>query len=309
MDKDITYVLAVAECRSISRAADALYISQPSLSHYISGLEKRLMLPLFERTLNGVVLTAAGEAYVNYAKQIQALYCEMNDHMHRMREDSAAQVNVCMPISMNLDIMDIQNKFYRKYPESRLNITCVKSNTAYERVKAKACSFAAGPKPPEEMQLHFDSYLKNVLFLAVPHVYDLSGCVTAVSEIGYPALDLRKVSRLEVVLQAEKNNNRRRIDKIAAKYSLNLVPTMIVESTSSAIISAKQQLGCCFLGQSHRNHIRPGDPLTLYVIDAGDGQIEYSESGIISLPGKRFSPQERLAYQLVAEKLVKDRLI
>lgn len=309
MDKDIEYVMAVAKYRSISKAASALYISQPSLSHYITSLEKRLELTLFDRTLSGVVPTAAGEEYLRYAEQIQNMYREMNERMRLMKDEGMAQVDVCLPISMNLDIMDLQNKFYRKYPQCRLNITCAKSRVAYERVQSKACSFAAGPKPPEELQLHFDCYLKNVLFLVVPDIYDFSEYATELPGVDYPAIDLRKLSEIEVVLQAKTTNNRHRIEKIAAKYGLKLVPTMVVESTSSAIISAKQQLGCCFLGQSHRNHIRKDDPLTMYVIDAGNGEIEYSETGIFSLPGKRFSAQERMVYQLVAENLIKDRLI
>lgn len=38
--KDIMYVLTAAECKSISRAAEILYISQPALSRYISKLER-----------------------------------------------------------------------------------------------------------------------------------------------------------------------------------------------------------------------------------------------------------------------------
>ena len=40
--KSFTYVLAVAECKSISKAAELLYISQPSLSRFISSLEQEL---------------------------------------------------------------------------------------------------------------------------------------------------------------------------------------------------------------------------------------------------------------------------
>lgn len=53
MERDIDYVIAVAECRSISQAAEVLYISQPSLSRYLSNLENELGFSLFVRTING----------------------------------------------------------------------------------------------------------------------------------------------------------------------------------------------------------------------------------------------------------------
>ena len=49
MDRSIDYVIAVAECKSISQAAEMLYISQPSLSRYLSNLENELGVNLFVR--------------------------------------------------------------------------------------------------------------------------------------------------------------------------------------------------------------------------------------------------------------------
>lgn len=69
--KSFTYVLAVAECKSISKAAELLYISQPSLSRFISSLEQELGILLFERKSNGISLTEAGEIYVEYGKRNQ----------------------------------------------------------------------------------------------------------------------------------------------------------------------------------------------------------------------------------------------
>lgn len=67
MDKAIAYVLAIAEKKSITEAAKSLYISQPSLSRYLSSLEKQLGLNLFTRTVEGTELTEAGKLYVQYS--------------------------------------------------------------------------------------------------------------------------------------------------------------------------------------------------------------------------------------------------
>ena len=54
MDRSIDYVIAVAECKSISQAAEMLYISQPSLSRYLSNLENELGCRLFTRSKSGM---------------------------------------------------------------------------------------------------------------------------------------------------------------------------------------------------------------------------------------------------------------
>lgn len=67
--RQLEYFLAVAECGSFTRAAAALTIAQPSLSHAIGLLERELGAPLFERLGRGVRLTAAGQALLMPARR------------------------------------------------------------------------------------------------------------------------------------------------------------------------------------------------------------------------------------------------
>ena len=71
--QQIEYVLTLAEQRSFSKAAQKLYVSQPSLSQYIINLEKQIGTSLFDRSTSPVRLTTAGEAFVETARQIKAL--------------------------------------------------------------------------------------------------------------------------------------------------------------------------------------------------------------------------------------------
>jgi DNA-binding transcriptional LysR family regulator len=64
----LRYVLAVAEHESFSKAAEALFLSQPSLSVQVSKLERELGVELFERLARRVVLTSAGEAFLAHVK-------------------------------------------------------------------------------------------------------------------------------------------------------------------------------------------------------------------------------------------------
>lgn len=67
--RSIRYLLAVAELRSFTRAAEALYVSQPSLSQQIKQLEDALDVQLIDRSGRTMRLTDAGETYVRYAKR------------------------------------------------------------------------------------------------------------------------------------------------------------------------------------------------------------------------------------------------
>lgn len=67
--RSIRYLLAVAEHRSFTRAADALCVSQPTLSQQIKHLEKALGIQLLDRSARVIQLTGAGEVYLHHARR------------------------------------------------------------------------------------------------------------------------------------------------------------------------------------------------------------------------------------------------
>lgn len=86
--KQIDYFLKVVETASITKAADELYLSQPSLSHAIKELEKEMNITLFHRSSKGVTLTSEGEEFLLYARQISEQINLMN---RRYKDDEAPQ--------------------------------------------------------------------------------------------------------------------------------------------------------------------------------------------------------------------------
>lgn len=68
--RQILYFQKIAELKSMNKAADALYITQSSLSHSIKNLEEELGVTLFERTNKGVILTPAGVKFNQYCGNI-----------------------------------------------------------------------------------------------------------------------------------------------------------------------------------------------------------------------------------------------
>lgn len=67
--RHIRYLLAVAEHQNFTRAAEALHVSQPTLSQQIRQLEEQLGATLLDRSGRAVRTTAAGDAYIAYARR------------------------------------------------------------------------------------------------------------------------------------------------------------------------------------------------------------------------------------------------
>ena len=75
--RDFEYITAIAQYGSISKASEALFLSQPTLSKFLQRVEKEVGLPLFHRVGKKFVPTPAGEIYVARSKSILELEQQM----------------------------------------------------------------------------------------------------------------------------------------------------------------------------------------------------------------------------------------
>ena len=66
----LKYIVETAEAGTISRAAEKLYISQPSLTAAIRELEHEFGITIFQRSNKGILLTSEGEEFLGYARQV-----------------------------------------------------------------------------------------------------------------------------------------------------------------------------------------------------------------------------------------------
>ncbi len=83
-------LLAVAEYKNFTRAAEALSMTQPAVSHHIRLLEEEIGAQIFIRSKSGLKLTPQGEIIVKYARRQAALY----NKMHLELENAAKHISV-----------------------------------------------------------------------------------------------------------------------------------------------------------------------------------------------------------------------
>lgn len=81
--QQIRYILAIADSGSFNKAAETLYVSQPSLSEAVKELENELGILIFNRNSRGVTLTNDGMEYISYARQLFNQYEIMEERFTR----------------------------------------------------------------------------------------------------------------------------------------------------------------------------------------------------------------------------------
>lgn len=108
----------VAEAKSITRASDALHLSQPTVSLQLKRLESALGAPLFHRRGRGVSLTAEGEALLPYARRLLATHAEALRRLADMAELTAGRVILGCGLTHALTwLPPVLGVFARRFPK------------------------------------------------------------------------------------------------------------------------------------------------------------------------------------------------
>jgi len=115
----------VANLGNISKAADALYISQPAISKSISKLESGLNTKLFERTSKGVELTEEGIILYEHIKNAFDNINKGEDEIKRMHELGIGQLRIGVSTSLCKHILlDYLQEFINQNPHIKVTIDC-----------------------------------------------------------------------------------------------------------------------------------------------------------------------------------------
>lgn len=92
----LKYAVEVGKTKSISKAAENLYMGQPNLSRAIRELEESLGIVIFERTTKGITVTPDGEEFLQYAKRIIRQVDEIEE-IYRSARTKKQRFSACVP--------------------------------------------------------------------------------------------------------------------------------------------------------------------------------------------------------------------
>lgn len=119
--RDLQYVVAVAECGSFSRAAEACAITQPALSERIKRIESDLGVELFERNKRALRVTPVGERIVLKARRLLDDVVEIDEIVSSSHEPLCGPLRVGIIATLGPYLMPlVLPRLRRKYPNLEL---------------------------------------------------------------------------------------------------------------------------------------------------------------------------------------------
>lgn len=202
--RQLQYFLAVADTLHFSKAAESLFVTQPTLSHQLSELEAQIGAPMFDRTGGTVRLTQAGTIFREYAKRSIDAVEEGCTALAELGGLQRGDLRLGVTQSFIRRLMPpIIGEFRHRYPEIQLHVLDL-SASQIERQLAEGTihlGIAFAPATMEETEV--ETILQERLVLLVRRDHPLA----AASEVTW-----RQLAACPLVLLNRSYTTRQMID-------------------------------------------------------------------------------------------------
>ena len=174
--RDLTYLVALADHKHFGRAAEACFVSQPTLSTQIKKLEDELGVALVERAPRKVMLTPAGREIASRARQIVAEVEQMKEVARRSRDPEAGTVRLGLFPTLGPYLLPhVVSRIRTRFPRLELLLVEEKSSEILADLRSGKLDAGLLALPVHDDQLHTEFLFDEPFLLAVPESHPLAG--------------------------------------------------------------------------------------------------------------------------------------
>ena len=274
------YVYEVYKERSFTKAAQNLYISQPSLSARIKKIEEIIGEPLFDRSTTPLQLTEVGKVYIEAAEEITQIEQRVENYINDLAGLKTGNLAVgASTLFAAYVVPSLITQFNQKFPD--VHIQLIEGNTAEleEMLGSNALDFVIDNYHYDSILYNKELYCEENILLAVPKHFAVN------EELGmyqlsykniknknylnqkYPAVPLGRFADLPFIMLTQGNDTRTRGDRLCRNVGFK--PNIVLEfnQQSTAYMASSTQLGATFISDILVSQLPAFENLVYYKLD------------------------------------------
>lgn len=249
--REYSYFLAIVDNGSITKAAEALFISQPSLSIFLKKLEERMRFPLFSRVGSKLVLTTEGKVYADYARRIMTISKELDQYFFDLENLNRGSVRIGLTANRGSLVLAQLQMLKNRLPNIKIELIEDSSEHLEEQIADHSIDFALLNRPFRSVELDYIPLFEEEVVIGVPLCYEISDKLKTIPSSQYPWIDVAELMDYPFVL----NDSGQRLRQISDFLFLtkNLTPTVYMQTRSiyNVVTSITHQLAIGFLLDSY----------------------------------------------------------
>lgn len=206
---------AVGRLLSYTRAAEELFLSQPTVSMQIKKLETDIGLPLTEQIGKKISLTEAGASLYQSSKDILGTLERFEMQMDDQKGLRTGQLRIAVVTTANYFAPRLIGKFTQDYPGINIALEVGNREQILDRMSNNMDDLYLVGKPPESSELDFQPYLENPMVVVAPINHALAG---------RESISLAEIAEFPFIIREQGSGTRIVVEKLFAEagYSLNI---------------------------------------------------------------------------------------
>lgn len=274
------YVYEVYREKSFSKAAQNLYISQPSLSARIKKVEERVGFPLFDRSTSPLQLTEIGEVYMQAAEEIFQIEQRVENYINNLSTLKTGSLSLgASNLFAAYVLPPLITNFKQKFPDVQIQVSEGNTTQLEAMLGNNSLDFVIDNYHYDSTLYNKELYCSENILLAVPKHFsvheNLKKYQLSYESIknksylnkSYPAVPLKNFSSLPFIMLAPGNDTRIRGDRLCREAGFH--PHIILElnQQSTAYMAASTQLGATFISDILVSQLPSFENLVYYKLD------------------------------------------
>lgn len=241
--KQLESFVTIAKVKSFSKAADKLFLTQPTISNHIHNLEKELGTALFNRTNKNITLTNAGEILFKYAVSI----LNKRDHAFFSLNAYKGKIEGVLEIASSsipeqYYLTDIMCDFNHKYPDVKYSLMKYDTKKVIDKLNLGEIDFGIVGARKDGSQLDYIEIMDDEIVLVAP---------TSTFE-KLPSIQIKALADLPLIMREDGSGTRTVVEQAlkaagVGTGELNIVAE--IESTETIKRLVSKGLGLSFVSK------------------------------------------------------------
>ena len=286
INKTSRYFLTIAKEGNLNRAAEVLYVSQPSLSKYIQRLERQLGTPLFDRSVSPMVLNDAGRLYYQYLLEQASHEEQMMAQILEIHNMVRGTLRIGIPSYCGQCYLPwVLKEFWAKYPHVSLELFEGRGEQVEQAVADQTVDLGIVHLPVSTGMLRYQELFSEKVLLAVPRE-EKSGTQNADTEITISDGSILDFTRFSFIMPHPEQKLGQLIADLFCRtdFSPNILVTSQTVSTVLSLVALG--LGGGFIPASGLNALPQNilDKITFYRIK----ELDLHEWKLVALHRKGY---------------------
>lgn len=268
---------SVARNLSFTRAAEELFLTQPTVSSQVKSLVEAVNMPLYEQVGRNIYLTEVGEQVACSCREIISRLSNLEIMLDDFRGMKRGRLRVSLVSTAKYFVPLALGKFCKKHPKIDLNLKISNRDTIHRRMDSNLDDlYILGQVPPSNLDLNVIPFAPNPLVIIAHKDHELVG----------EKVTLKRLAKEPFLMREEGSGIRLAVESQFAVRNLQINERLTLENNEAIMQCVAGELGVACISEHALNLSLPGAPIVK--LDVEGFPIE-KEWNIVYPSGKELS--------------------